>query len=608
MPRRSRTLATLLAVALGAAIAPLPITGVAAAATGGAVDARNLGNAPMDRVVVQWRGGPDQVQPGQQIDRLTNAVPGLRKAADVGNNATAYWVPPANSRAAAMADLKTIAAVAGVVEVAPDVRVMADLVPDDPYYASDQSDLFGTWGIDAQTAWDTTTGAASVTVAVIDTGITTHSEFTGRVLPGYDFISDVQVANDGDGRDADPADPGDWVTHQESASGYFAGCPATDSTWHGTHVAGTIGARGNNGVGVAGIAWETSILPVRVLGKCGGYLSDITAAIRWSAGGTVPGVPDNPNPARVLSLSLGGPGACDSTTQSAIDEAIGNGAVVVVAAGNDNADLSGHTPASCSGVIAVTATTSAGTRASFSNYGAGATVAAPGVSIVSTWNDGTRSPGSETYAWASGTSMATPHVSGVAALALAVDPTLTSAALRSLIVDNVSDFAPDGSADGCQALGCGTGIVDAAAVVAAAEAGITPTNTAPVATPDSYATAGAAELDVAAPGVLGNDTDAETDPLAAVLESDVSHGTLVLASDGGFSYAPTGGYSGPDSFTYHATDGIADSNVVTVSLTVDKALLQGTVTVRASGTPSRVPRCPPGMPPAARGRGLGDRG
>ena len=109
------------------------------------------------------------------------------------------------------------------------------------------------------------------------------------------------------------------------------------------------------------------------------------------------------------------------------------------------------------------------------------------------------------------------------------------------------------------------------------------TNTAPVATPDSYATAGAAELDVAAPGVLGNDTDAETDPLAAVLESDVSHGTLVLASDGGFSYAPTGGYSGPDSFTYHATDGIADSNVVTVSLTVDKALLQGTVTVLASG-------------------------
>ena len=219
---------------------------------------------------------------------------------------------------------------------------------------------------------------------------------------------------------------------------------------------------------MAGIAWETSILPVRVLGKCGGYLSDITAAIRWAAGGTVPGVPDNPNPARVLSLSLSGPGACDSTTQSAIDEAIGNGAVVVVAAGNNNANASGYTPASCFGVISVAATTSSGTRASFSNYGTGVTMAAPGVSIASTWNDGTQGPGSQTYGLMSGTSMATPHVSGVAALALAVDPTLTSSELRSLLVDNAKAFAPDGSASSCQTLGCGSGILDAAAVVAAA--------------------------------------------------------------------------------------------------------------------------------------------
>ena len=468
MLKRSRPLVMLLTLVLGVAIAPGTASQALGASTGGTVDARNLGDAPMERVVVQWQQGAGAVPAVGRTARLTTAVPGMTKAADLGDDAVAYWVPPADTRVAAMADLQEIAAVPGVAGVAPDVRVQADLTPNDPLYAANQSDLFGTWGIDAPAAWDVTTGSASVTVAVIDTGITSHSEFSGRVLAGYDFISDARIANDGDGRDPNPADPGDWVTTAESQSGFFAGCPATNSSWHGTHVSGTIGARGNNATGVAGIAWETSILPVRVLGKCGGYLSDIAAAIRWAAGGTVSGVPANPTPARVLSLSLGGAGACDSTTQSAIDSAAGNGAVVVVAAGNSNADLSGYTPASCSGVIAVTATTSSGTRASFSNYGAGATIAAPGVSITSTWNNGTQGPGSEAYALMSGTSMATPHVSGVAALALAVDPALTAAALRSLLVNNTRPFAPDGSGGSCQTLGCGAGIVDAAAVVAAA--------------------------------------------------------------------------------------------------------------------------------------------
>ncbi len=463
---------------------------LAAQPQGGTVDARNLGSGPMERVVVRWRTGHASIAANERTSRLGAVLPGLRKAVDVGGDTTAYWLPAAPNRAAAMADLRVLAAVGGVAEVAPDLRVTADLTPNDSLYAGNQWDLFGSYGINAPTAWDTTTGSSSVTVAVIDTGITSHTELAPNVLPGYDFISDPAIANDGDGRDADASDPGDWITSAESASGYFAGCPAEGSSWHGTHVAGTIAARGNNGVGVAGIAWSASILPVRVLGKCGGYLSDIAAAIRWAAGGSVPGVPANSHPARVLNLSLGGAGICDPTTQSAIDDAIGHGAVVVVAAGNSDDDLSGYTPAGCSGVIAVTATTSSGKRASFSNYGSEATIAAPGTLIESTWNTGSTAPSTQGYTQMSGTSMAAPHVSGVAALAFAVDPTLTPAALRSLLVDHARAFASDASGTGCQALGCGAGIVDAGAVVEAAVAALeVPTPTpAPTSTPSAAPT------------------------------------------------------------------------------------------------------------------------
>ncbi len=475
MSRSFRAAAVPLAIALCLAGNPGAGAALAGHAQGGSVDARNLGTRPMERVVVRWRSGHASIAAGDRTAHLSAALPGLRKAADVGDDTTAYWLPVARTGTAAMAELHALAAVGGVAQVAPDVRVTADLIPNDTYYASYQSDLFGTYGIDAPAAWDITTGSGSVTVAVIDTGITTHSELAPRVLPGYDFISDPETANDGDGRDADASDPGDWVTAAEQTPD----CPAEDSSWHGTHVAGTIGAAGNNGAGVAGIAWSTSILPVRVLGKCGGYLSDIDSAIRWAAGGSVPGVPPNAHPARVLNLSLGGPGSCDPVTQSAIDDATALGAVVVVAAGNSGADLAGFSPASCSGVIVVTATTSAGQRASFSNDGSGATIAAPGVSIASTWNSGTTTPGGEAYAQMSGTSMATPHVSGVAALALAVDPALTPTQVRSLIVDHARAFAPDGSPTGCQTVGCGAGIVDAAAVVEAAASVTPPADTTP---------------------------------------------------------------------------------------------------------------------------------
>ena len=203
----------------------------------------------------------------------------------------------------------------------------------------------GNYGIDLPGARDITPRlAAAITIGVIDTGYRPHVDLAGRFVAGYDFIGDPLVANDGDGRDSDPLDPGDWITSAENASGYFAGCGVSNSSWHGTHVSGTIGAVANNGIGVAGINQVSKIQPLRVLGKCGGYTSDIADAIRWAAGLTVTGVPANPTPDRVVNISLGGSGACGSTFQNAINAAVAAGTVVVVAAGNSNANAANFTP------------------------------------------------------------------------------------------------------------------------------------------------------------------------------------------------------------------------------------------------------------------------
>ena len=222
----------------------------------------------------------------------------------------------------------------------PDRRMHPALVPDDPSYAlqwhylSPPAEM---GGANLPPAWDLTTGGSSVVVAVIDTGsLPGHPDLAGRYIGGYDFIDDSVTSNDGDGRDGDASDPGDWVTLEESLTSDYAGCAVDNSSFHGAHVAGTIGAATGNGTGVAGINWVSTILAVRVLGKCGGNVSDIIDAIRWSAGVPVSGVPANPNPARVLNLSLSGIGDCDSSTQDAIDDAVAAGAVVVVAAGNSN--------------------------------------------------------------------------------------------------------------------------------------------------------------------------------------------------------------------------------------------------------------------------------
>ncbi|ROQ35531.1 serine protease [Streptomyces sp. PanSC19] len=401
-----------------------------------------------------------------------------------------------------------------VASVEPDVRAYAMAVtPNDTDYAK-QWDLFeATGGMNVPAAWDKTTGSG-VTVAVIDTGYAAHSDLASNVIAGYDFISTSADARDGNGRDADAKDEGDWnATDGECGTG----SKASTSSWHGTHVAGTIAAVTNNTKGIAGIAYNAKIQPVRVLGKCGGSSSDIADAITWASGGSVPGVPANPNPAKVINMSLGGASStCPSVYQTAINGAVSRGTTVVVAAGNSNANASGFTPANCSGVITVASTNRAGARSYYSNYGTIVDVAAPGGetrnatdtpgtvttpenAIYSTLNSGTTVQSTETYKPYQGTSMAAPHIAGLAALLKSAKSTLTPADIESTIKNTARPLP--GTCTG----GCGTGIADAAKAVDSVlnttpPTGTVFTNSTDVAIPDNTTVSSP----IAVTGLAGN--------------------------------------------------------------------------------------------------------
>ncbi|MDI9653705.1 S8 family peptidase, partial [Burkholderia cenocepacia] len=301
----------------------------------------------------------------------------------------------------------------------PDHPMQIRDTPSDPLYNQQWYLSDPTAGIDLPPAWNVTKGSPTVVTAVLDTGYRPHGDLVGNLLSGYSFISNVNTSNNGLTRGPDATDPGDWVTQQEldNANGPFYHCASqpSDSSWHGTRVMGVIGATANNGTGIAGVSWLGQILPVRVLGKCGGVTSDIADGMRWAAGIPVTGVPTNPRPAKIINLSLGGVGACSTTFQQAIDDVTAKGVTVVVAAGNDGLSTGLDQPANCRGVITVGATDATGRRASFSNFGADVALSAPGVNILSTSNTGTTTPGSDTYGLANGTSLATPQVTGVAA-------------------------------------------------------------------------------------------------------------------------------------------------------------------------------------------------
>ncbi len=394
----------------------------------------------------------------------------------VATGADVVRVMRGNGRNARMTD-QELEDLAREVAQQPDVlyaevdRMLRPLAtPNDSRYNEQWHYFESTGGLRLPAAWDQSIGTGA-RVAVLDTGYRPHADLAANIVGGYDFVSDTFVANDGGGRDSNAQDPGDWMNAGECGGGY----PPQDygSSWHGTHVAGTIAAVTNNGTGVAGVAYGAKVVPVRVLGRCGGLTSDIADAIIWASGGSVSGVPSNPNPADVINLSLGGGGSCDSTTQAAINTARSNGTVVIVAAGNENTNASSSTPANCNGVVTIAATNRNGGRSYYSNYGSVVDVAAPGGEltqssevngILSTLNSGTTTPGSDIYAFYQGTSMATPHVAGVAALMMSANSALSPDDVETMLKNTARSFPATCSQ-------CGTGIVDANAAVTAALGG-----------------------------------------------------------------------------------------------------------------------------------------
>ena len=423
----------------------------------------------------------------------------------------------------------------------PDRRKKRAAAPNDPLYRANAntSPAVGQWylrppsgsvrsAINAEAAWDITTGRSSVVVAVLDSGVRfDHPDLAGKLLAGYDFV-DVDrdlngnripgsflTAKDNNAYDPDPSDEGDGITETEAndVGGLFEGCTAYNpntnryeeelSSWHGTQVSGIVGALTNNGIGMAGVGRNVRVLPVRVLAKCGGWDSDILTGMRWAAGISVPGVPDAPTPAKVLNLSLGGGTTCTAAYRDAVDEITAAGAVIVASAGNGN----GHAvsePASCDGVIGVGGLRHEGNKVGYSDIGPELTISAPAGNcvnegaadpclypILTTSNNGLFNPLSnaangsiytDAFNVTVGTSFSAPLVAGTAALMLSVRPELSPTEVRRLLMASARSFprlsglplcvAPNANEQldcNCTTSTCGAGMLDAAGAVSAAQ-------------------------------------------------------------------------------------------------------------------------------------------
>jgi serine protease len=393
------------------------------------------------------------------------------------------------SLAAALAALRADAAVK-FADI--DQRRFPHAVPDDPLFTA-SADASGQWymmtppnpvtpgadasATDAVSAWSITTGSTGTVIADVDTGVRfDHPDLAraglgGRLLPGYDFVGgDLSskgvtlgtflIANDGDGWDPDPSDPGDWIDTSDQANPLFpaADCPIQDSSWHGTRVMGILGALTNNAIGIAGMTWNPYLLPVRALGKCGGYDSDIITGMQWAAGLPVTGVPDNPYPADIINLSLGGSGACPSDYADVVTTLTDMGVLIVASAGNGSvapATAAVDAPANCAGVLGVAGLRNVGTKVGYSSLGSELGVAAPAGncinssgaclrSIDTTSNTGLTVPADSTYTNEInpnlGTSFSAPIVAGIAALMRAVNANLSPAQLIARIESSALPF------------------------------------------------------------------------------------------------------------------------------------------------------------------------
>jgi serine protease len=471
---------------------------------------------------------------------------------------------------------------------------------------------------DAVSAWGITNGSPGIVIADVDTGVRfDHPDLLraglgGRLLPGYDFVGgDLDpsdgtaegtylIANDGDGWDPDPSDPGDWISTSDTANALFANDTVAGSTWHGTRVVGVYGAITNNDVGIAGTTWGAWVLPVRALGKGGGYDSDIIAGIEWAAGLPVtnpegPPVPNNPFPADIVNLSLGSSGACLSDYQDALEQVTAMGVLVIVSAGNGGAPGAAapvDAPANCSllvpGVMGVVGLRNVGTKVGYSSFGSGASIAAPAGNCVQTSGDclrsidtttnlGTTVPGENSYtnelSENLGTSFSAPIVSGIAGLMRSVNYNLTPAQLAARLRSSATPF-PSGATgvptcpttdpssgecvcpnDGSQ---CGAGMVNALSAVKAAQRPIgvivIPKSVAPGAVFDASGSVAACNGSATAPAPLGIASYAWTASPSSLIVSGAKSARVTVNP-------------APGTLTLTVTDSAGNIDTETVTLT-----------------------------------------
>lgn len=498
---------------------------------------------PTDRIIVKWRAvageTPDEVAETAGLAARHGRRMALSRP--LGGRMSLVRLERTYSSAEMQQTLSALRADPRVAIAEPDRRVRAHAyTPNDPLFS-------GQWylksaqpaAIRADSAWDVTRGgnspaASPVVVAVLDTGVRfDHPDLGraiagGKLLPGYDFVSADKgglygTSNDGDGWDADPTDPGDYLTAADLANPPFkgTGCGAdgsddqpVNSSWHGTRVSGLIAAASDNSAGITGAGFNIRVLPVRVLGRCGGYDSDVLAGMYWAAGITLPPPllisvpPANPYPAQVINMSLGGTGPCTELYAEAAREITARGVLLVVSAGNEGTAV--DSPANCAGAVAVAGLRQAGSKVGYSNLGSEVAIGAPAgncvyvlagepclFSLDTTTNLGLTTPTTSTYTdqYNSnvGTSFAAPLVAATAGLMKAVNPRLTPAQLVARLKQSArpfpTTFAPeipgqpapsppacvspsvDPLQDGpcvCNTQVCGAGMLDAGAAVTAA--------------------------------------------------------------------------------------------------------------------------------------------
>ena len=542
-----------------------------------------------------------------------------------------------------------------------DERRYAHALPNDPLFVPTAT-ASGQWymqtpstttptsdaaATDAVSAWGITQGSSGTVIADVDSGIRfDHPDLlragvvgsagtSGRLLPGYDFVGQdldasnsnplgtFLVANDGDGWDPDPSDPGDWIDSNDLMNTKVfpsKNCSTANSSWHGTRVMGVLGALTNNNAGIAGMTWNPYLLPVRALGKCGGLDSDIMAGIMWSVGQTVfddsgNPVPDNPYPADIINLSLGGTGSsCPSSYQSLVTQLTGMGVLVVASAGNESGPV--DIPANCPGVLAVAGLRNIGTKVGYSSLGPEVGIGAPAGncvntaqgspclrSIDTTINEGLTTPAGNGYTDQTnsnlGTSFSAPIVSGIAALMRAANANLTPPQLIARIKASATPYPqPPGVAlcvngstssveCACTTTTCGAGMVNAFSAVKAALNPI-----AAVKIPAGFI-GGSGTFDASGSVAACGATGAAPPTIASYAWSKTG---AVVINSGGATAQVNATSSGTGTLRVVVTDSAGNTDTAVISFTAGGA---STTAPRSAGTSASACIAPMTVTPAA---------